>query len=197
VALGDLSARDAIARGLEKASSGGAGPSAAESTEKALLTLGNMSARDYITRGLESAAQSSVNDLEISLGQLSARAAIAAGLEAVLPPPPQKEVELGQLSARDFIGLGVERAVREGRGGHGGSTAGATKRSVVSREHEVDVEDFAQLTARSAIAAGITSLVDPQSKDVLDDELAQLTAREYTEKVLENGLAQASSRGDA
>lgn len=177
--LGNLSARDFIAKGLEDtAKSRGEG-------EAALATLGNMSARDYVTRGLETAAQSSP-DLDVDLGQLSARAAIAVGLEQCLPAiqmqqqqqQTQGEVQLGQYSAREFIGLGVEKSAHVGRGGHGGSTAGATKRSSAPND---GTDEFAQLTARSAIAAGLTGLAsvkaDPKVADSGLDELSQLTAR--------------------
>jgi len=143
VALGNLSARDFIAKGMVGASK----PSDGSTADQPLVALGNLSARDFISRGLDVHAGSRSGELEVELGQLSARAFIAAGLEktTVGEQKTKDEVDLGQLSARNFIGMGVQRA---SKGTHGGSTAGATTGG--------ETDDFAQLTARSAITAGIS-----------------------------------------
>ena len=84
MALGNLSARDFISRGIEGATKGDTPrqPSQPQrpDDDKALATLGNLSAREFIARGLESSAAGPA-DRELQLGQLSARAFIAAGLQ--------------------------------------------------------------------------------------------------------------------
>ena len=139
VALGNLSARDFISRGLEGASKDTnleVRRHAPQPSPRARRPPPRRR-RERATRRYDVGTMCKRSPLrsQVELGQLSARAFIAAGLEnTTSASAQQEEVALGQLSARNFIGLGVERAAQ---GSHGGSTAGATTTSV---------EDFAQLT---------------------------------------------------
>jgi len=98
--------------------------------EDGLAALGSLSARDFIDAGLEKAKGQTSEQMEVELGQLSARAFIGVGLEE--HTKVQTEEEMGQASARKFIGLGLD--------------------AMASTKGENVVEEFAQLTARSAIA---------------------------------------------